>query len=323
MRSLVVVCALVACGVAAATFPCGTLYGWSPSDDFDGFNVQELDLASGAANTPMAVPFDSDSEESAGVVYGRRSRVIYFFTTENIYLYEIDIEKVIQTIPFDNEDGGFQPMGYDDVHGHVWGVYTDEFDQQWISRADVNTGELKVDMGEIQEGATLYYSEEMRTLYQVTPQEDESGHMELLVETDMFAMHPPVNFTYPIVFPETNELTLPQFSKVLPNGGVLVFDEEGNYYLVTLQPENGNGQIAAGLAATAADFEAFETPFYNYVIGYYTGPMLDCDSSEDYICFAFWDSLEGMFYPFNVTINDPSGLSIGKVDSIIYYADSC
>jgi hypothetical protein len=96
------------------------------------------------------------------------------------------------------------------------------------------------------------------------------------------------------------------------------------FYLASLDTSSGvDGQLAVGLAANADDFTPFSTPFANFVIGYYTGTTLDCDSSEDYVCFAFWDSLQGNFFPFNVTIDDPSGESIGHTTDVFYYADSC
>jgi len=300
-------------------FPCGTIYGWAQSEFGQGWQVQSLDFASGFQSDPIQIDFSSSStDQYVGVVAGRASRIIYFFSDQNIYLYQVDEETVVYTQPYENSDMSFVPWGYDDVTGHLWGTWTDQstFDT-FLARFDFMVGEVLISDAEVLEGATLFIEQSQRTIYQVVQTDADKGSA-LTVRVNMFDTTPIANYTYSVYFPNAGEITIAQGGRTLTGGTTLVYDDEGNYIALSLQ----SGVTQPSNTASINDFDVFFEAYYNYAIGYYDGEENDCFES-DMTCYAFWDVLNERFMSFNVSVSNESGEQIAPGQAQIYYSTTC
>jgi len=318
LLAVVVACAALVAAQEDFAFPCGTIYGWAQSEFGQGWQVQSLDFGSGFQSDPVQIDFDTAGEQYVGAVAGRSTRTIYFFSDQNIYLYEVDEESVYATAAYSNSDLSFMPWGYDDVSGHLWGTWTDQTSfMTYLAHFDFNSGSVEVSEAEVLPGATLFIEQSQRTIYQVVQADADKG-TSLNIRVNMFAVNPPVNYTLPVYFPNAGDITIAQAGKTLSGGTTLVYDDQGNYIALDL----ATGVTQPSNTASISDFAVFSEAYYNYALGYYDGTEFDCFES-DAACYAFWDVLNERFIPFNISISNDSGDQISPGPSQVYYATSC
>jgi len=297
---------------------CGYLLGWELSSDVEGWAAQSLDLVS-TELSPMVNVTLGDDEFAVAAIHARPQRSIFFFSTEHIYQYQVDEGSVVNTQDYDNSEGAFVPIGYDDVTGHFWGSqWDDEEEMYFAARYDPGNQEITQFNYVIQdfENSTLYLDEATKTFYHLTTFNDNAdGNAYITVNVTNFAYN--YHYNVSAAFFETEWVFATTGVHSFPNGNVLLVDSGENYIVFNLASGEYN-YVDPDVIDETVFFPAPE-PFYNYAFGFYNFDS-SCET-EGVLCLGFYDTLDFSVASLGpVTFDD---VDVIHANDFFYYSDGC
>jgi len=300
---------------------CGYLLGWEETSMFDGWAAQSLDIASTQLSDLYNITLEDDGEMTVSAVHARAQRSIFFFSTSNVYQYQVDEGQVVNKMSYSNDDAAFTALGYDDVTGHFWGSQWDDVEEMYFAaKYDPGTNEITQFSYIINnyDNSTLYLDSAQKVFYHLVVfndngDDDDNAYVSVNITNFDFDYHYNVSaafFETEWVFPVSNE-------HPFPNGNALLLDSNSNYILFNL--ESGDYNYVDPDVISQDIFFPSPEPFYNYAFGFYDFDS-DCET-EGVLCLGFYDTLD-------FTVSSVGPLSFDDTDVIhpneyFYYSDGC